>query len=84
MSGDGAPEDGLGRAAAHLIFGSGTGISSTVYGTLVVMATITVGYASQSHPWKLALIVFAAVVLAVAWLARKDSGGFALKARGKT
>lgn len=33
-------------------------------------------------PWKLALIVFALVVLALGWLARKDSG-FPLKARGK-
>src|SRR3954451_9524006 len=57
VSGDGAQEGGLGRAAAHLIFGSGTGISSTVYGTLVVMATITVGYASQNHPWTLAILV---------------------------
>lgn len=57
MSGDGEPEGGLGPAAARLIFGSGTGISSTVYGTLVVMATITVGYAGQNHPWKLAILV---------------------------
>ena len=57
MSDEGAPKDGFARSAAHLIFGSGSGISSTVYGTLVVMATITVGYASQTHPWTLAILV---------------------------
>jgi hypothetical protein len=64
-----APNGELGRAAARLIFGAGSGISSTVYGTLVVMATITVGYASQKHPWKLALLVSStALVLWVAHL----------------
>jgi hypothetical protein len=69
VSGEAEAEGGLSRAAARLVFGSGSGISSTVYGTLVVMATITVGYASQSHPWKLALIVSStALVLWVAHL----------------
>lgn len=69
MSGEGAPEGGRGRAVANLVFGVGSGISSTVYGTLVVMATITVGYGSQRHPWKLALLVWStALVLWVAHL----------------
>jgi hypothetical protein len=69
VSDHGAPKGRLARAAAHLIFGSGTGISSTVYGTLVVMATITVGYGSQTHPWTLAVLVSStALVLWVAHL----------------
>jgi hypothetical protein len=62
-------EASRGRAVANMVFGVGSGISSTVYGTLVVMATITVGYASQKHPWKLALLVWStALVLWVAHL----------------
>ena len=75
MSGEDAPKGGFARAAALLIFGSGRGISSTVYGTLVVMATITVGYASQSHPWKLAIIVPSTAL--VLWIAHLYAHGLA-------
>jgi hypothetical protein len=73
VSGHDAPEGGLGRAAARLIFGSGTGISSTVYGTLVVMATITVGHASQNHPWTLAILVSSTAL--VLWISHLYAHG---------
>jgi len=75
VSGEAAPKGGRARAAALLIFGSGRGISSTVYGTLVVMATITVGYASQSHPWKLAIVVSSTAL--VLWVAHLYAHGLA-------
>jgi len=48
---------GLSHAVAQLVFGGGTAVASTVYGTIVVMATLTVGYASETHPWTLAVLV---------------------------
>jgi hypothetical protein len=57
----------LSRAVAHLVFGDGRGIASTVYGTIVVMATLTVGYASETHPWTLAVLVSTSAV--VLWIA---------------
>jgi hypothetical protein len=57
----------LSRTVAHMVFGTGRGIASTVYGTLVVMATLTVGYASQTHPWKLAVLVSTSAL--VLWIA---------------
>jgi hypothetical protein len=61
------------RAAEHLFFGVGTGIASTVYGTVVVMATLTAAYATEKHPWKLATIVWSAVV--VLWVAHLYAHG---------
>jgi len=55
------------RAAEHVFFGVGPGIASTVYGTIVVMATLTAAYATEAHPWKLATIVASAAV--VLWIA---------------
>jgi len=55
------------RAAAHVLFGVGRGIAGTVYGTVVVMATLTAAYASEKDPWKLAATVAAAVL--VLWVA---------------
>jgi hypothetical protein len=57
----------LSRAATHVLFGVGGGIASTVYGTIVVMATITAAYASEKDPWKLATTVAGAVI--VLWIA---------------
>ena len=57
---------GLSRAAAHLI-GVGGSIASTVYGTVVVMATLTAAYEGEKDPWKLATAVAATVT--VLWLA---------------
>jgi hypothetical protein len=54
---------------ARVIFGVGGGIASTVYGTVVVMATLTAAYATERDPWKLAvLVVSTALVLWVAHL----------------
>ena len=57
----------LTHAATHVFFGVGRGIASTVYGTIVVMATLTAAYATEKDPWKLAAIV--ASTAAVLWLA---------------
>jgi hypothetical protein len=57
----------LSRAATHVLFGVGGTIASTVYGTVVVMATLTAAYASEKDPWKLTTTVVAAVL--VLWLA---------------
>lgn len=58
---------GLRRAGQHLFFGVGGGIASIVYGTVVVMATLTAAYATEKHPWKLASIVASAAL--VLWFA---------------
>jgi hypothetical protein len=59
----------LRRAAEHVFFGVGGGIASTVYGTIVVMATLTAAYATETKPWKLAgIVVSAALVLWIAHL----------------
>jgi hypothetical protein len=62
-----AKRPAISRAATHLLFGEGGAIASTVYGTVVVMATLTAAYASEKDPWKLATIVGAAA--AVLWIA---------------
>lgn len=51
----------------HVLFGVDGSIAATVYGTVVVMATITAAYAGEKDPWKLATTVAAAVV--VLWVA---------------
>ena len=57
------------QALARLAFGAGGAIAGTVYGTVVAMATLTAAYASEKHPWKLAIIVAStAIVLWVAHL----------------
>jgi hypothetical protein len=48
---------GLTQSISRIVFGDGTALASTVYGTIVVMATLTVGYASETHPWTLAVLV---------------------------
>jgi hypothetical protein len=63
------------RASKHVFFGVRGGVASTVYGTIVVMATLTAAYASQKHPWKLAGIVASAAV--VLWLAHLYAHGLA-------
>jgi hypothetical protein len=58
-----------GDAALRITLGYGTGVASTVYGTVLVMATITAAYANERDPAKLAEIVIAtALVLWVAHL----------------
>jgi hypothetical protein len=62
-------QPGISRTIGRLAFGVDGSIASTVYGTVVVMATVTVGYAAEKHPWKLAVLVSTtAVVLWVAHL----------------
>jgi hypothetical protein len=53
-------------APTRILFGVETGIASTVYGTVVVMATLTAAYASEKDPWRLAGIVASSVV--VLWI----------------
>ena len=55
------------RAVAEAFFGVGRGIASTVYGTIVTMATLTAAYATEKDPWKLATIVGSTAL--VLWLA---------------
>jgi hypothetical protein len=54
-------------AFSDVVLGARGGIASTVYGTVVVMATLTAAYASESSPWKLAVIV--ATTALVLWIA---------------
>jgi hypothetical protein len=63
----------LRRGAEHVLFGVGSGIASTVYGTVVIMATLTAAYATEKHPWKLAVIVLSTA--AVLWIAHLYAHG---------
>src|SRR5204863_2027634 len=65
--GDPVEQRPLRHSAAQVLFGSGGRIASTVYGTVVVMATLTAAYASEKDPWKLATTVAGAVF--VLWIA---------------
>jgi hypothetical protein len=68
-AGDPEERPALSRDIAQLFFGVGSGIAGIVYGTVVVMATLTAAYATQKQPWKLALLVAStALVLWVAHL----------------
>jgi hypothetical protein len=55
------------RAYSRVLFGTRTRIAGTVYGTIVVMATVAAGAGAETDPWQLALLVFATVV--VLWIA---------------
>jgi hypothetical protein len=55
------------QAIAQIVFGVGGAVASTVYGTIVVMATVTAAYATEKHPAKLAGIVASTVF--VLWIA---------------
>jgi hypothetical protein len=68
-----APDRSIRRAAEHVFFGVGGGIASTVYGTVVVMATLTAAYASKPGHWKLAAVV--ATTAFVLWIAHLYSHG---------
>jgi hypothetical protein len=64
-----APRRSVGYAATAAFLGVGRGIASTVYGTIVVMATLTAAYATQKDPWRLAgIVVTTAIVLWIAHL----------------
>src|SRR3954470_5235717 len=55
------------NAVADVLLGARRGIASTVYGTVLVMATLTAAYASEHDPWRLAVIV--ATTAFVLWVA---------------
>ena len=61
------------RALSDVFLGARGGIASTVYGTVVVMATLTAAYAGEKDPWKLATIV--SVTALVLWIAHLYSHG---------
>jgi hypothetical protein len=54
--------------AKRLLFGRAGGIAGTVYGTIIVMATVTAGYQGENtDTWRLAVVV--AVTVLVLWAA---------------
>ncbi len=55
--------------------GTGGGIASTVYGTVVVMATLTAAYATENDPWRLAVLVWTTAF--VLWVAHLYAHGLA-------
>jgi len=61
------------QAVAQVVFGVGGTVASTVYGTIVVMATVTAAYATVKHPSKLAGIVTSTVL--VFWIAHVYAHG---------
>lgn len=68
------------RVAEHVFFGVGTGIASTVYGTVLVMATLTAAYATEKHPWRLAVIV--ATTSIVLWISHLYAHGLSASIEG--
>jgi hypothetical protein len=68
------------RVAEHVFFGVGAGIASTVYGTVLVMATLTAAYATEKHPWKLAVII--ATTTFVLWIAHLYAHGLSASIEG--
>ena len=63
------------RSALASIIGTGGGVASTVYGTVVVMATLTAAYATEKDPWRLAVLVWTTAF--VLWVAHLYSHGLA-------
>jgi hypothetical protein len=61
------------RSLADAAFGAEGAVASTVYGTVVVMATISATYAVEKEPWRLAGIV--ASTVAVLWVAHMYAHG---------
>lgn len=57
---------------AELIFGTGSGIASTVYGTITAMATVT-AFGNEKHPWRLAVLVASTAL--VIWIAHLYAHG---------
>ena len=61
-------------ATRHIVFGSGDRIAGTVYGTIIVMATIAAGAkAFEDRSWELIAVVAATVV--VLWVAHVYAHG---------
>lgn len=63
------------RGVSEALFGTGGAIAGTVYGTIVVMATITAAYGAQRDPWRLAVIVWSTAL--VFWVAHLYAHGLA-------
>jgi hypothetical protein len=63
------------KSALASLVGTGGGIASTVYGTVVVMATLTAAYATEKDPWRLAVLVWTTAF--VLWVAHLYSHGLA-------
>jgi hypothetical protein len=62
--------------AKRLLFGSAGGIAGTVYGTIVVMATVTAGsHGGDTDAWRLAVVV--GVTVLVLWIAHLYSHALA-------
>jgi hypothetical protein len=63
------------RELGRLALGEGREVAATLYGTVIVMATLTDAYASEKHPLKLALIVLSTSL--VIWAAHLHAEGLA-------
>lgn len=57
----------------HLAFGIGGRVASIVYGTVVAMATVTAAYATENHPWKIAVVMWSTAF--VLWIAHLYAHG---------
>jgi hypothetical protein len=56
------PEGGRSWSVARIVFGIEGRIASSVYGTVLVMATLAAASGAKGHPWRLAGLVVGAVV----------------------
>jgi hypothetical protein len=61
------------RTLSEAAFGAEGVVASTVYGTVVVMATLTAAFALEKRPWELAVVVFSTV--GVLWVAHLYAHG---------
>jgi hypothetical protein len=61
------------RTLSEAAFGTGGAVASTVYGTVVVMATLAAAFAIEKRPWELAVVVFSTVT--VLWFAHLYAHG---------
>ena len=59
----------------RLALGEGREVAATLYGTVIVMATLTDAYANEKHPLKLAIIVLSTSL--VIWVAHLHAEGLA-------
>jgi hypothetical protein len=63
------------RELERLTLGEGREVAATLYGTVIVMATLTDAYATEKHPAKLAVIVLSTSF--VIWVAHLHAEGLA-------
>jgi hypothetical protein len=63
------------RELERLTLGEGREVAATLYGTVIVMATLTDAYATEKHPLKLAVIVLSTSL--VIWMAHLHAEGLA-------